>query len=60
MKVEGTWKQSLAKPPRLNLPFAGTVDADAPTGTSRSRPGRLLASKVTGRHHTHGTEDHTP
>jgi hypothetical protein len=42
-----TWRQSVAKPMRLNLDFDVTVDGDRLTGYSRA--GRLPKSAVTGR-----------
>ncbi|WP_027332383.1 hypothetical protein [Mycolicibacterium tusciae] len=42
-----TWRQSVAKPMRLNLDFDVTVDGDRLTGHSRA--GRLPRSAVTGK-----------
>ncbi|MGW6415757.1 hypothetical protein [Streptomyces sp. NPDC055055] len=45
-----TWKQTIARPMRLDLAFDVLVDGDTLTGTSRA--GRLPASKVTGERRT--------
>ncbi|MEU9011741.1 hypothetical protein AB0D12_18565 [Streptomyces sp. NPDC048479] len=50
-----TWTQSIAKPLRLNLAFAVTVDGDTMTGSSKA--GRLPASKVTGHRRTRRARD---